>query len=176
MFRAFYFSLPKGSSMSRFKTDSEQPNKPLIGWRERVALPELGIERITAKTDTGAFSSSIHAFNIESEQRDGETWVTFSVLPSRRDPDQVIHCQARVSDQRRVKSSDGSSSQRFFIRTVLAIGGQNLNIEISLADRGSMGYRMLLGRTALRGNFVVDPAASYLTSKGKSAPQNGAAK
>lgn len=162
--------------MSRFKTDSEQPNKPLIGWRERVALPELGIERIIAKTDTGAFSSSIHAFNIEPEQRDGETWVTFSVLPSRRDPDQVIHCQARVSDQRRVKSSDGSSSQRFFIRTVLVIGGQNLNIEISLADRGSMGYRMLLGRTALRGNFVVDPAASYLTSKGKSAPQNGAAK
>lgn len=162
--------------MSRDKTDFDHANRPTIGWRERVALPELGIPRITAKTDTGAFSSSIHAFDIEPEQRDGETWVTFSVLPSRRDPDQVIHCEARVSDQRRVKSSDGSVSQRFFIRTSMIIGEQTLNIEISLADRGTMGYRMLLGRTAIRGNFIVDPAASYLTTRRKSPSQNGAAK
>lgn len=162
--------------MTRSKTDSDPTNRPTIGWRERVSLPELGIQRITAKTDTGAFSSSIHAFDIEPEQRDGETWVSFSVLPSRRDPDQVIHCEARVSDQRRVKSSDGSVSQRFFIRTSMIIGEQTLNVEISLADRGTMGYRMLLGRTAIRGNFIVDPAASYLTTKGKNISHNGAAK
>ena len=147
--------------MTRSKTDSDPTNRPTIGWRERVSLPELGIQRITAKTDTGAFSSSIHAFDIEPEQRD---------------PDQVIHCEARVSDQRRVKSSDGSVSQRFFIRTSMIIGEQTLNVEISLADRGAMGYRMLLGRTAIRGNFIVDPAASYLTTKGKNISHNGAAK
>lgn len=155
---------------------SGQPNRPTIGWRERIALPELGIDRITAKTDTGAFSSSIHAFDIKPEQRNGEAWVTFSVLPSRRDPEQIIHCEARVSDQRRVKSSDGSSSQRYFIQTSLVIGEQTLNIEMSLADRGSMGYRMLLGRAAVRGKFVVDPAASYLTTKRKPGSLNGTKK
>lgn len=143
------------------------PDYHIIGWRERVALPQIGIERITAKTDTGAFSSSIHAFDIEPTQRDGETWVAFSVLPSRRNPDQVIRCEAVVSDRRRVKSSDGSSSERYFIRTELVMGAHRLNIEMSLANRASMGYRMLLGRTAIRGNFIVDPAGSYLTSKPK---------
>jgi hypothetical protein len=156
--------------MHQTLSDSQPADRPMIGWRERVSLPELGIDRITAKTDTGAFSSSIHAFDIEPSQRDGEKWVSFSVLPSRRDPDYVLRCEAKVSDQRRVKSSDGHSSMRYFIRTAMRIGEKVLDIELSLADRGSMGYRMLMGRTAIRGNFVIDPAASYLTSK-KSAQQ-----
>lgn len=160
--------------MSLYKTEPAQRDYPTIGWRERVALPALGIDRIIAKTDTGAFSSSIHAFDIQPSQRDGETWVSFSVLASRREPSQVIHCEAKVSDQRRVKSSDGSSNLRYFIRTTLVIGEQAMEIELSLANRGTMGYRMLLGRTAIRGNFIVDPAGSYLTSPRKSATTTGA--
>ena len=151
--------------MTESLSDSQKQMHTVIGWRERVALPQLGIERITAKTDTGAFSSSIHAFDIEPSERHGESWVTFSVLPSRRNPDEIIRCEAKVSDRRRVKSSDGSSSERYFIRAKLVIGGTAFTIEMSLANRGSMGYRMLLGRTAIRGNFIVDPAGSYLTSK-----------
>ena len=151
--------------MTESLSDSQNKTHTVIGWRERVSLPQLGIERITAKTDTGAFSSSIHAFDIEPSERDGESWVMFSVLPSRRNPDEIIRCEAKVSDQRRVKSSDGSSSERYFIRTKLVIGGTAFAIEMSLANRASMGYRMLLGRTAIRGHFIVDPAGSYLTSK-----------
>jgi hypothetical protein len=148
--------------MTKSLSDRTKIQQTVIGWRERVALPQLGIERITAKTDTGAFSSSIHAFDIEPSERGGESWVTFSVLPSRRNPDEIIRCEAKVSDRRRVKSSDGSS---YFIRTELVISGTAFAIEISLANRASMGYRMLLGRTAIRGHFIVDPAGSYLTSK-----------
>ena len=151
--------------MTESVSDSQEKKHAVIGWRERVALPQLGIDRITAKTDTSAFSSSIHAFDIEPNERNGESWVTFSVLPSRRNPDEVIRCEAKVSDRRRVKSSDGSSSERYFICTKLVIGDTAFTIEMSLANRGSMGYRMLLGRTAIRGNFIVDPARSYLTSK-----------
>ena len=151
--------------MTKSLSDRTKIQQTVIGWRERVSLPQLGIERIIAKTDTGAFSSSIHAFDIEPSERDGESWVTFSVLPSRRNPDEIIRCEAKVSDRRRVKSSDGSSSERYFIRTKLVIGGTAFAIEMSLANRASMGYRMLLGRTAIRGHFIVDPAGSYLTSK-----------
>ena len=151
--------------MTESLSDSQKIKHTMIGWRERVALPQLGIDRITAKTDTGAFSSSIHAFDIEPSERNGESWVTFSVLPSRRNADEVIRCEAKVSDRRRVKSSDGSSSERYFICTELIIGDTALTIEMSLANRGAMGYRMLLGRTAIRGNFIVDPAGSYLTNK-----------
>ena len=153
--------------MTQISVQTDRPRDNIIGWRERVALPLLGIPGITAKTDTGAFSSSIHAFDIAPTERNGKTWVTFSVLPSRHDPRLVVRCEALVSDIRKVKSSDGSSGKRYFIRTELLIGGRRLNIEISLADRRKMGYRMLLGRAAIRGNFIVDAAGSYLTGKPK---------
>ena len=153
--------------MTQIFVKKDTPNGNIIGWRERVALPLLGVSSITAKTDTGAFSSSIHAFNIEPTERNGELWVSFSVLPSRHDPELVVRCEALVSGHRKVKSSDGSSGERYFIQTELLIGGRQLNIEMSLADRRNMGYRMLLGRAAIKGNFIVDAAGSYLAGRPK---------
>jgi hypothetical protein len=138
---------------------------PTIGWRERVSLPNLGIKQITAKTDTGAYSSSIHAFDITEFKKEQELWIKFCVLTSRHSADSTHWCEARVVDQRKVKNSGGKSIRRYFIATIICIGEQCWEIELSLADRESMGYRMLLGRTAIRGNFLIDPRKSYLKGK-----------
>ncbi len=138
---------------------------PMIGWRERVSLPNLGIKQITAKTDTGAYSSSIHAFEITEFAKAGELWIKFCVLTSRHSIDSKHWCEAKVADQRKVKNSGGKSIRRYFIATTICIGEKCWEIELSLADRESMGYRMLLGRTAIRGNFLIDPRKSYLTGK-----------
>ena len=138
---------------------------PTIGWRERISLPDLGIKRMTAKTDTGAYSSSIHAFDITEFNKAGELWIKFCVLPSRHSVDNKHWCEARVVEQRKVKNSGGKSIRRYFIATSICIGEKCWQIELSLADREAMGYRMLLGRTAIRGNFLIDPRKSYVTGK-----------
>ncbi len=141
----------------------KKPKRLTIGWRERVNLPEFGIRGISAKTDTGARSSSLHAYDIEEFENQGNLWIQFYVRPSRKKHNTEILCRAEVLDVRRVKNSGGQSTRRYFIRTELELGNQRWAIDLSLADRKSMGYRMLLGRTAMQDRFLVKPDKSYLT-------------
>jgi len=139
--------------------------RPRIGWREWVSLPDLGIDRIKAKVDTGARTSALHASNIERFRRRGEDWVRFDVHPIQRDHHIVVHSVARLIDQRPVRNSGGRSEQRMVIRTMLAFLDRSWPIELTLTRRDQMGFRMLLGRQAIRGRFAVDPGHSFVGRK-----------
>ena len=137
----------------------------LLGWREWVALPELGIPSIKAKLDTGARTSSLHAFRIESFTKSGVQMVRFSVHPLQRDTSEEQVCVAAVVDRRWVSDSGGHREKRYVIRTPVRIGPLEWAIEISLSGRDNMQFRMLLGRTALHRRIMVDPTSSYLSGR-----------
>jgi len=140
--------------------DVVQDKELVFGWEEWVELPGLGLPAVRAKVDTGARSSSIHAFMIEPYGRAGKQRVRFGVHPVPERPDIVVFCSAELVDQREITSSNGETELRYIVRTPLCIGGQEWPIEISLTNRESMQYRMLVGRTALRDNIIVDPNLS----------------
>ncbi len=151
---------------------------PTIGWREWVGLPDLGIAQIKAKVDTGARSSSLHAFDIEPFQRDGVDWVRFRVHPVQRDTAEAVTAEAKILDRRSVRSSSGRAAMRPVISTRVALLGVTWPIELTLANRDAMGFRMLLGRQAIRSRFLVDAGGSYYggrparkkTAEGRRAP------
>ncbi len=133
----------------------------VLGWREWVALPELGISRIKAKIDTGARSSSLHAFDLRTLERRGRTFVRFKVHPLQRNARETVESEAEVLEFRRVRSSSGHATNRPVIVTELELLGRRWPIELTLANRDEMGFRMLLGREAVRGRGLVDPGRSF---------------
>ena len=147
------------------QTVADLSESPLmvIGWREWVTMPQLGIRAIKAKIDTGARSSSIHAYDIEpfTDEVSGRSRVRFSVHPAQRNETWSVQCEADVADVRSVRSSSGEASDRYVIETPVTWLGQSWTIELTLASRFEMGFRMLLGREAVRGRMLVDPGRSY---------------
>ncbi|KAF1004578.1 MAG: hypothetical protein GAK28_03955 [Luteibacter sp.] len=131
-----------------------------LGWRERIALPSLGIPVLKAKLDTGARSSSLHVEWLEVDEREDGTWLRFQVRTTRKgglsEP-----CEARATGRRAVTDSGGHSTLRWFIQADVELAGQCFRVEVNLTDRGRMLFPLLLGRTALAGRFLVDPSLSY---------------
>ncbi|MEQ8536716.1 MAG: RimK/LysX family protein [Coleofasciculus sp. D1-CHI-01] len=136
----------------------------IIGWRERVALPDLGISQIKAKIDTGARSSALHAFDVETFSRDDKTRVRFKVHPYQRDTHRTVSAEAELIDQRQVRNSGGHAQLRPVIQTMVELNGERWLIELTLTNRDVMGFRMLLGRQAIRKRFLVDAGQSFVQS------------
>jgi hypothetical protein len=134
----------------------------VVGWREWVALPELGLNRIKAKIDTGARTSTLHAFDVKEYRQDGQHRVLFGMHPIQQNTHETVFCDAAVVDQRWVMDSGGHREERLVIRTPLRIGTMEWPIEVTLTGRDSMRFRMLIGRTAMNGRMTVVPDASFL--------------
>ncbi|OUX07921.1 MAG: hypothetical protein CBE00_03335 [Planctomycetaceae bacterium TMED240] len=157
---------------SKLLSETEQnsnTDSPLmiIGWREWLSLPDLGVPRIKAKIDTGARSSSLHAYDIEQFQQEGCSLVRFKVHPIQRREQMEVCCVAEVHDIRSVRSSSGEATDRIVIQTTASWLGQEWTIDLTLADRSQMGFRMLVGREAMRGRMLVDPGRSYFGGRPK---------
>ena len=143
-----------------------------IGWREWVSLPSLGLSKIKAKIDTGARTSCLHAFSVEAFNKDGKEWVRFGIHPHQDDNETEIYCEAEVFDKRVVSDSGGHKEERYVIKTELALAQQSWDIEITLTNRDTMLFRMLLGRTALKNKTMVNPAKSFLFGDNTSKPES----
>lgn len=141
-----------------------------LGWREWATLPELHIPAMKIKVDTGARTSALHAFEVTEFQKGDEDWVRFSVHPNPRNVDEVVVCEAPVFDRREVTDSGGHTENRIVIQTTMGLGGVTWPIEVTLTNRDTMKFRMLLGRTAMCGQFVVDPSASFKCGGGLRKP------
>lgn len=137
-------------------------NKIIVGSEEWCSLPHLNIPTIKARVDSGAKTSALHAVNITPFKKEGELWVSFEVHPIQNDGKTVIYTESRVVDKRSVKSSSGASETRYIIKSRLSLAETTWDIEVSLTNRDSMGYRMLLGRQAMAGKMLVDPESSFL--------------
>lgn len=133
-----------------------------MGWREWVALPDLGVTAIKAKVDTGAASSSLHAFHMRRFSEDGREMIRFDVHPRQRSGAGAVTVVAEIVDERTVRNPGGRSEVRPIIRTLIGWADLAWQAEINLTRRDEMGFRMLLGRKTLKGMVMVDPGRSYL--------------
>jgi hypothetical protein len=149
----------------RIKKVQRRSSRPVVGWREWVALPRLGVNRIKAKVDSGARSSALHAFNVQTLERDGRTFVRFDVHPWQRDTHRTVTVEHVLDGWRWVRSSSGHRTLRPVIITELKLMGRTWPIELTLIGRDEMGFRLLLGRQALHRRCLIDPTRSYLTGK-----------
>jgi len=137
----------------------------IIGWREWVALPDLNLPALKAKVDTGARTSALHAFLIEPYEKDGVDMLRFMIHPIQLNDSLEVECHAPVFDFREVTDSGGHREMRYVIQSRLVIGNIEQPIEMTLTNRDTMRFRMLLGRRAMENRFVVDPGASYINGK-----------
>ncbi len=152
-----------GPAPDRAPTPGIPPGRTLIGWREWVHLPDLlDVGWVKAKVDTGARTSAIHAWDVTTVDRAGETWLRFSLHPRQHDDAHVVETEARLVEEREVRSSNGEVELRPVVETTLALGDQRYTIELTLTNRDQMGFRMLLGRTGMAHHLLVDPGRSYL--------------
>lgn len=133
----------------------------VIGWREWVALPDLGVRAIKAKIDTGARSSALHAFNVTRFRRGGKRMVRFEIHPLQRGSKEAVLAEAELIGERRIKSSNGQEELRPVINMTVKLLNREWDIELTLTNRDEMGFRMLLGRQALRNRFIIDPGKSF---------------
>ena len=140
-------------------------SRAVVGWREWVALPQAGVDWVKAKIDTGARSSSIHAFDLESFEKDGQEWVRFSIHPWQKSDEDHVELSLPVLDRREVRSSNGQTAQRYAVALDVTLAGQTITTEMTLSNRDEMGFRMLIGREALERGFLVDSAISYAGGK-----------
>ena len=141
--------------------------KAVLGWREWLGFPELGIPQVKAKVDTGARTSCLHAFSVKPFQREEQTWVNFGIHPLQGNNSEEIWCEAPVKEQRTVRDSGGHEELRYVIETLVTIGAAEHRVEVTLTDRDTMKFRVFLGRTAIRGQYLVDSGRSYLKGKKK---------
>jgi hypothetical protein len=136
-----------------------------LGWREWAAFPQLGIPAVKAKVDTGARTSTLHAFEVETRNPPRPGWVRFAVHPLQLRRDISAWCAAPIVDERFISDSGGHRECRLIIRTPVQVGALTWDIEMSLTNRDTMLFRLLLGRTALRGRFLIDPNRSFLAGR-----------
>lgn len=143
------------------------PNAPLwvIGWREWISMPDLDLDEIKAKIDTGALSSALHAVNVERIRSRGRDMVRFDVHPHQRNAAGTVPAEAELVDERRVRSSTGQVELRPVVLIAVKIRGRQWTTEFTLTSRYEMGFRVLLGRRALRGRFLVDTKRSFVAGR-----------
>lgn len=145
-------------------TSSNASELTVFGWREWVDLPELGLSHIKAKVDTGARTSALHAFDVDVFESDGKQRVVFLIHPKQNDFETVVRCEADVIEEREVRDSGGTTHRRWVIETPIRVGDRTWPVEITLASRDDMKFRMLIGRTAMHGIATVDPSRSFVAS------------
>ena len=148
----------------KIKRRKLEPNT-IIGWKEWIVLPELGIPAVKAKIDTGARTSALHIFSLEEFQSGGRRMVRFGIHPLQRRKDIECFCEAPVLEQRRVKDSGGHYEKRYVIQTTAKLGAVSWSINITLTNRDPMLFRMLLGRQAVENRFLINPGWPYLTGR-----------
>lgn len=147
------------------KPEAPDGNRILVGWREWVELPGLGLKCVKAKIDTGARTSCLHAYQITPFREGGRYRVRFGIHPVQRNKTVRAECVADVLDRRMVSDSGGHRERRYVIETTVRMAGEEWPIELTLTDRDTMLFRMLLGRTAMRGRLLIDPASSFLLGR-----------
>ncbi|MEL0658111.1 RimK/LysX family protein [Psychromonas arctica] len=140
----------------------QSKDKMIIGRLESIALPELGIKDMQVRVDTGAKTSSLHVDNIVKYMESGTPWVKFDIHPDIHNVKKLISCKAVLSDIRKIKSSNGTSEERYVIETAMTLGKETWPIEITLTDRADMNYLMLFGREAIGKRLLVDPSKVFL--------------
>lgn len=141
---------------------SRGSTRPAIGWREWVYFPTFGVGPVKAKIDTGARTSALHAFDLHTFEKDGKTWARFAIHPHQRSAADARTVTVELIDRRTVRSSSGTLEVRPVISTEVILAKRRLEIQLTLTRRDEMGFRMLIGRGAIRRRFVVDPGRSYL--------------
>jgi len=142
-------------------TADDGHSSTVAGWREWVSLPDAGVPWLKAKLDTGARSSAIHAFDVHEVTRDDQAWVRFSIHPWQRSQEDAVEVELPVHDRRSIRSSTGHLQERYVVLMDIVLVGRRVTAEVTLSSRDEMGFRMLVGREALRQGFLIDSGRSY---------------